>query len=1528
MKSSELRNIIFFIAIILPNTLLAQTPVGGTISVNTTWDSIGSPYVLTSTLTIASGATLTVQPGVIIEQNSTSSNAIVINGTLNAQGASFTRTGTSTSYFIIRINQYGVLNATGCSFADSSTYANYNILINVYSGGTCQLTNCSFSTLRNQPSVEYLADSTGIIKACTFQNSYLNISSSAVSVIDCYISNPGGNGIYISGCSPKIFNCEITGCSKGVSIAGASSPTILYNDFHGNTYAVYNAGTGTATCFFNWWGDESGPTVASNPGGAGDPIYGNVNYANWDGSPVPPQTAQGMANYSPKSNDPVNTATGNFTYEQEDLFIAGVGLNFSFTRYYNSQSGVSGPMGYGWSHSYRVTLSIGGDGTATIRYSDGHEQKFLPDGSGGFLAPPDAFDTLTSNGGGTYSLVTRDQIEYLLDGTTERLLSISDLNDNTITLVYDANGDLDRITDTVGRVIEVTCDANHRIISLTDPIGRLIEYSYNANGDLEETTDARGNFDIYAYDAAHQMTSVVDKRGNTKISLTYDANKVVTSQRDAYASPTSYVYDTVNRVTTITDAYSKVYYQYYDANLRMIKEVDPKGNFAEYTYDAKGNRTSVKDKLGRVTTFDYDERGNVIKKTDPLGHSVLAEYNSLNLPTRKFDELGFSTVLSYDAKGNLLGVTNALGNSIGYTYNVRGQKLSETDARGNTTGFTYDTASNLQQVTNALSGQTNYAYDAVSRLLTTTDPLGRVTTFTYDPNDNRLTVTNALSQTTTSIYDHNDNLLSTANPLLQTVSYQYDLKNRLTRLTDPLGNQVNYTYDKLDRKIRETDPLGSQTNFTYDELGNLLTVADALTNTTRYTYDANGRKLSMTDARGNVTLYEYDELGRLKKVTDAAGGVTTAAYDARGSRTQLADPMGRVTRYEYDGLGRLTKETDPLLNNTLYTYDANGNLATKRDAKNMVSDHTYDVLNRVTRIAYTGGDVTQYTYNAVGNRLSMSDTVGLTSYTYDALNRPLTVQDAYGKTVGYQYDPAGRRTKIIYPGNKQVTYGYDAASRLISVIDWLNTQTDFDYDAAGRLVNQVNGNGTTVDRQYDVAGRLTQLHNKKSGGAVISSHSFTLDPVGNRTGVAETLPLTPVFSNQSLTFNHNTGHQLISDDIRDYAYDLNGNRNSSDNETTLVTYAYNPMDHLIEVHDGVQVDTYRYNGDGALVAAVRNAAEVRYVLDTASGMPLMLAETDATGVIQRYYIHGNGLLYAVEASDDTSHHYHYDAIGSTLALTNDDEAVTDAYAYGPYGEAAGAFGSTPNRFHYIGQFGVMKEDNSLLFMRARFYDPVSKRFIGKDPISGNIMEPQNLNPYTYVSSNPVIWNDPLGLFNMKQFGLGLMQAAGGGLTILASLGLIETGVGIPLAVAGFTVGGSAVMGGVATIADAFSDDEHFHGTPIQAVVGSAVAATTNSEEATNTAITWTGYGETAVSLAVSVTKTAVDINKLRQAQAGVDVSRYLHQIALDKSAATAGRIGGYATAASRASLQLSKDILVTSIKNGMKAAVYFTKGKI
>ncbi|HWN82255.1 MAG TPA: hypothetical protein VNM87_09185, partial [Candidatus Udaeobacter sp.] len=45
------------------------TPVGGDITTDTTWDLSGGPYDVVANVTVRSGATLTIEPGVTVRVN-------------------------------------------------------------------------------------------------------------------------------------------------------------------------------------------------------------------------------------------------------------------------------------------------------------------------------------------------------------------------------------------------------------------------------------------------------------------------------------------------------------------------------------------------------------------------------------------------------------------------------------------------------------------------------------------------------------------------------------------------------------------------------------------------------------------------------------------------------------------------------------------------------------------------------------------------------------------------------------------------------------------------------------------------------------------------------------------------------------------------------------------------------------------------------------------------------------------------------------------------------------------------------------------------------------------------------------------------------------------------------------------------------------------------------------------------------------------------------------------------------------------
>ena len=104
-------------------------------------------------------------------------------------------------------------------------------------------------------------------------------------------------------------------------------------------------------------------------------------------------------------------------------------------------------------------------------------------------------------------------------------------------------------------------------------------------------------------------------------------------------------------------------------------------------------------------------------------------------------------------------------------------------------------------------------------------------------------------------------------------------------------------------------------------------------------------------------------------------------------------------------------------------------------------------------------------------------------------------------------------------------------------------------------------------------------------------------------------------------------------------------------------------------------------------------------------------------------------------------------LGSVIALVNTNGAVVEQYRYTAWGEvtvlssngtvlAASAYG---NRFTFQGREYSFK--TGLYYFRARFYDPVSGRWLSNDPlgIAGGF------NQYVFCGNCPTRYRDPFGL---------------------------------------------------------------------------------------------------------------------------------------------------------------------------------------
>jgi RHS repeat-associated protein len=1161
---------------------------------------------------------------------------------------------------------------------------------------------------------------------------------------------------------------------SGVNVIVDGVPRAPPTDANGN-YSIAGLGCGTHTVSIDT------PTGYQSYGSRS---FDSYNSWNFNIQLTTNSTTQGLQTLAGYAADPVNTATGNYVYQRSDLALPGKGLPFVFERSYNSQAAsdpaaVDGPLGYGWTHSYNASLAVDGSGNVTIHWGDGKTETFASAGGGAFTPQYGVFDTLTALGGGAFELRKKELTTYSFD-SIGKLTSITDKNDNTLTLTY-TGGNFTRITDTAGRHIDFTYDAGNHITQITDPLGRTAQFAYDDNGNLISAIDRRGNATTYTYDGNHQVLTVIDPRGNVIVSNTYDAAKrVVTYQTDAKGGATSYNYSELDRVTTITDALGNITVHYHDELLRLIKEVSPRGFATEYVYDTAGNRVQVTDKNGNVTKYEYDPKGNVTGKTDALGKATTITYDGNNNPLTRTDALGNVTNFTYDPNGNLTRTTDALGNQVNITYDTSGLPLTVADARGNVTTNTYDAQGNLIQVAAPLGNATTYTYDATGRRLTRTDALGRVTQYGYDPNDNLLTLTDAQGQVMSHGYDANNNRITETDRRGFSTQYTYDSKDLLETATDALSGVVTNGYDALDRRISMIDKRGNATNFAYDEAGNLIRTTDALGNVTRYIYDANGNRTAVidplnhtssftydvlnrrvtasdalsntattaydelgrvaftTNAKGQSTNFTYDAIGRLIRVTDANGGIVQYGYDPNGNRISMTDPNGNTTSYIYDALNRLITKTEALGNVTNYQYDLVGNLTQVTKPNGTVIQYAYDALNRLTTVTYPDSSTVNFVYDENGNRVQMTDSAGTTSDQYDALNRVTRHDDPFGNVVNYGYDANGNRTSLTYPGNKTVTYAYDALNRMASVTNWLTNITTYSYDAAGRLVQAANPNGTSATYAYDNANRLTSLANNH-GGTVISSYAYTLDPIGNHTQETRDELLLPVITPGMVAYTYDAENRLTNAGGVANSFDLNGNMTAKGADI----FAYDFEDRLKNSTINSTLSQYQYDGTGNRLAKTTDAMTTRYVLDLNGSLSKVLAETDATNAVSSYYVYGLGLISRI-APDGSTHYYHYDSRGSIIALTDATGTITDKYAYDPFGKLANSQGTTLNPFKYVGRYGVIDEGNGLQYIRARYYDPGAGRFISKDAKAGKDNDGQSLNKYVYALNNPVMLIDISG----------------------------------------------------------------------------------------------------------------------------------------------------------------------------------------
>ncbi len=816
------------------------------------------------------------------------------------------------------------------------------------------------------------------------------------------------------------------------------------------------------------------------------------------------------------------------------------------------------------------------------------------------------------------------------------------------------------------------------------------------------------------------LVSIKDRHNNT-VSLNYE---------DGYSAIAGI---NIKRLKEVDDSHDRKIVFTYQSNSNLIDSVSAnagtlhKGVLFEYT---NAVLTKYYNPKNDFTTYTYGtgvgQQNLLMKITMPKGNEITNSYGASNKLNSSQVNNNLQTIISTKPnftatdRFNDISITTISGNNT-IEQQMRNNKYGMpvfTKGPNSKNGFEYNNTSNPLLPTKVVDSLTSVEvlpiYDnATGNLLSITKKAGII-------------IKDSMQ------YNTKNDIVKRIDPKLNETDFIYNTTGQLTQINAPdnvitkLLPNANGTVDSI------TNPSGIGTKFIYDIYGNVTETKLPLAITNKTVNDAYGKMLQSINANTLRTFYNYDENDNMLKEAVDTGGlniITQYRFDKNDNLIEVENAKGNITYLTYNNSDQLVKEQFGSAIKQ-YSYDDDGRI------KKYISPNNVQFINQFNAkdLLVNDGYAT-YDYYADNSLQKISKNNKSITYSYDALKRISNVNynDIANNNVSYLYDANGNITRITYPNGFVVNYVYDANNRLTSVKDATNSDwASYTYLKDGRLETQTNRNGTQVKYFYDAAGRMDSMVNIKSDATIIAAYGFELDKLGNHKKESYNQPFsqTPPALNDSTTYSYNNVNRLLTRNAEAYGYDNNGNLTSRNAANTNVNYTYDVKNNLTNYANGNTIFSYEYDGLGQR----RKKNNTRYVLDNANNV---LAETDLSGNVLYFYIHGLGMIARVKAVNSQPYYYHYDFRGSTVAITNANQNLTHKYQYGAFGETEQVQEEDFNAYRYVGKYGVGYEAKDLTFMRARYYQPNVGRFNSEDPIWAT-------NLYSYVDNNTIKNTDSKG----------------------------------------------------------------------------------------------------------------------------------------------------------------------------------------
>lgn len=650
--------------------------------------------------------------------------------------------------------------------------------------------------------------------------------------------------------------------------------------------------------------------------------------------------------------------------------------------------------------------------------------------------------------------------------------------------VYDANDNITTSTAPNGAVSTAVYDNADEITSATAPKARtgdpdrVSTYTYNKVGQLKTTTEPKGT--LTTSNASDYVTTD-----------TYDAIGELTDVTNADGDRLSYVYDNVGNVTTVIDPVKNATADTsdfttksgYDLDHRVVQATDAAGNTTRTGFDKDGLAVTSTDAENNTATTTYDERGDVSKVQTPY-------QGSAGSPTYR------TTTYEYDQVGNTTKVVSPRATAAGTTTAFTQQAVYDELNRVKETIQPYDP--NDSRYDKPVS--TYRYYDADGRLTRISAPPSNGQTVrndtTYSYFDDGATKSSTDPWSITTSYDYNElgqqtsrTLTSAGGSASRTMNWTYNPDGSLASRTDdgvPVGLQVVLVDDSDTQNTGSTGTWAS--GDTTGEQGYDYRSHAAGTGSDAFTWNLN------IPQDGTYTVYvSYPKV---------SGAATAAAYTVDHDGTKATKTVDQSS-----GTGSWTS-----LGSYSFTQGAASSISLAQssggtvvaDAVKLVRDNTADTDNEKKDFTYSydpNGNLTGITDSTPGAAI---DAYGID---YDGLNQVSKVTESLNGTekthTSYGYDADGQIALVDHPGQYS-SYTYDLRELVQAVkvgdsaTDTHPKTTSYTYNPLGQVQRQTKGNGNVVDYTYYPSGEQHTQTEKTSGGTLVTDHTLSWDPNGNK----------------------------------------------------------------------------------------------------------------------------------------------------------------------------------------------------------------------------------------------------------------------------------------------------------------------------------------------------------------------------------------------------------------------------------------------